>query len=34
MYWFLMNVPLAAVFLTAWTGIPLWLVIKRPDTRQ
>jgi hypothetical protein len=25
------NIPLAAVFLALWTGIPLWLVFKRPD---
>lgn len=32
MYWFWMNVPAAAVFFAAWTGIPLWLVFKHPDT--
>jgi hypothetical protein len=32
MNWFWMNMPLAALFFAAWTGIPLWLVIKRPDT--
>jgi hypothetical protein len=31
MYWFWLNIPLAAVFVAAWTGIPLWLVLKRPD---
>ena len=32
MYWFWLNMPLAAVFFGAWTGIPLWLVFKYPDT--
>jgi hypothetical protein len=32
MYWFWMNMPLAAAFFAAWTGMPLWLVFKRPDT--
>ena len=31
MYWFWLNIPLAAAFFAAWAGIPLWLVIKRPD---
>jgi hypothetical protein len=31
-FWFWLNMPLAAVFFAAVTGIPLWLVIKRPDT--
>lgn len=26
------NFPLALLFLLAWTGIPLWMVIKHPDT--
>jgi hypothetical protein len=26
------NFPLALLFLLAWTAIPLWLVIKHPDT--
>jgi hypothetical protein len=26
------NFPLALIFLLAWTGIPLWIVIKHPDT--
>jgi hypothetical protein len=25
------NFPLALLFLLAWSGIPLWMVIKRPD---
>jgi hypothetical protein len=31
MYWFWLNVPLAAAFFAAWAGIPLWLVSKHPD---
>jgi hypothetical protein len=27
----LVNFPLAALFILAWAGIPLWLVPKRPD---
>jgi hypothetical protein len=26
------NFPFALMFLLAWSGIPLWMVIKRPDT--
>ena len=25
------NISLALLFLLAWSGIPLWMVIKRPD---
>lgn len=32
MLWFWMNVPLALVFLAGWAGIPLWLVLRHPDT--
>jgi hypothetical protein len=31
MNWFWMNVPAALVFVGLWSGIPLWLVLKRPD---
>ena len=31
MNWFWLNVPLMAVFFLAVAGIPLWLVLKRPD---
>jgi hypothetical protein len=31
MYWFWLNIPLAAAFAAAWMGIPLWLVLKHPD---
>jgi hypothetical protein len=27
------NFPLALLFLLAWSGIPLWMVIKRPETQ-
>ena len=27
------NIPLALLFLLAWTGIPLWMVIKHSDTQ-
>ena len=32
MYWLWMTVPLAAAFFAAWTGIPLWFVLKHPGT--
>jgi hypothetical protein len=28
MSWIWMNMALAAVFLTAWCGIPLWMVLR------
>jgi hypothetical protein len=31
MYWFCLNIPLAATFFAEWAGIPLWLVVKHPD---
>ena len=31
MNWFLLNLPLAAAFIGAWVGIPMWLVLKHPD---
>jgi hypothetical protein len=34
MSWFWLNVPLAAAFVAAWTGIPLWAVLKHPDAGQ
>ena len=30
--WFWLNIPLAAAFFLAWSGIPLWLVLRHPDT--
>ena len=32
MYWFWLNIPLAAAFYAAWAGIQLWLVARHPDT--
>ena len=31
MNWFWMNIPAALVFVGPWAGIPMWLVLKRPD---
>jgi hypothetical protein len=25
------NIPLCALFIAAWSGIPLWMVFKHPD---
>jgi hypothetical protein len=30
--WFWLNIPICAVIFSAIVGIPLWMVIKRPDT--
>jgi hypothetical protein len=30
--WFWLNIPVGAVLFAAMVGIPLWLVIKHPDT--
>jgi hypothetical protein len=30
MFWFWLNMPLAAVFFGAWCGIPLWMVLRHP----
>lgn len=30
--WFWLNIPAGAVLFAAMVGIPLWLVIKHPDT--
>ena len=30
--WLWLNIPLAAAFFLAWSGIPLWLVLRHPDT--
>jgi hypothetical protein len=32
MNWFLLNVPLAAAFVGAWVGIPLWMTVRHADT--
>jgi hypothetical protein len=26
------NFPIALLFFLAWTAVPLWMVVKRPDT--
>jgi hypothetical protein len=31
MTWLLPNIPLMVLFFALWTGIPLWLVLRRPD---
>ena len=31
MNWFWINIPAALVFVGLWSGIPMWLVLKRPD---
>lgn len=31
MSWFWLNIPLAAVFVAAWVGIPLWMVLRHPS---
>ena len=30
--WFWLNIPLGLAIFAAVVGIPLWMVIKRPDT--
>jgi hypothetical protein len=34
MSWFWLDVPLAALFFAAWSGIPLWMVLRHPDRRD
>jgi hypothetical protein len=31
MSWFWMNIPLAVAFFGVWVGVPMWLILKRPD---
>ena len=31
MFWFWLNIPLAAAFFGAWYGIPMWKIFKHPD---
>jgi hypothetical protein len=33
MSWFWLNMPLGAVFFLAGVGIPLWMVLRHPDSR-
>jgi hypothetical protein len=30
--WFWLNIPIGAVLFAAMAGIPMWMVIKHPDT--
>jgi ABC-type proline/glycine betaine transport system permease subunit len=32
--WLTVNIVLSALFFAAMVGIPLWMVIKRPDTGE
>lgn len=34
MGWFWLNIPLCTVIFSAVVGIPLWMVLKRPDTGE
>jgi hypothetical protein len=34
MSWFWLNMPLAALFVAAWSGIRLWMVLRHPDRRD
>jgi hypothetical protein len=34
MSWFWLDVPLAVLFFAAWSGIPLWMVLRHPDRRD
>jgi hypothetical protein len=31
MMWFWLNIPLAVLFFGAWCGIPLAMVLRKPD---
>ena len=31
MTWMLLNIPLMVLFFALWVGIPMWLVLRRPD---
>ena len=32
MIWLLLNIPLMVMFFALWVGVPMWLVLKHPDT--
>jgi hypothetical protein len=32
MNWFWINAPLMMAFFGLWTGVPLWLTFRHPDT--
>lgn len=31
MFWFWLNIPMAAACFAAWCGIPLWMVLRHPN---
>lgn len=33
MNWLLPNIPLCVLFFALWVGVPLWMVLKHPDTK-
>jgi hypothetical protein len=33
MTWMLVNIPLMVLFFALWAGIPMWLVLRRPDRK-
>jgi hypothetical protein len=33
MTWLMINIPLMVLFFALWVGVPVWLVLKRSDTR-
>ena len=33
MTWLLLNIPLMVLFFALWVGIPMWLVLRRPDRK-
>jgi hypothetical protein len=33
MTWMLLNIPLMVLFAALWIGVPMWLVLKRPDAK-
>jgi hypothetical protein len=33
MTWLMINIPLMVLFFGLWVGVPVWLVLKRSDTR-
>jgi hypothetical protein len=32
MTWLWLNAPLIVLFFALWAGVPMWLVLKHPDT--
>lgn len=33
MTWLMINIPLMVLFFALWVGVPVWLVLKRSDTK-